>query len=111
MNGTIGRVNGEKPTTYNAKKIDEEPKDPLIRNLVQKGKEFAISSNTRRQLVNINGSMNVVDSTDLVVDFADMINAQSTTRVLGKLMQRVRSERIYIISENIKYYCYKPLKD
>lgn len=79
---------------------------------IEKGKEYAMPSNTGRQRVNINGAMNGLDPTDMVVDFADMINAQSTIRVLEKIQAKnVFREKIYIVGDNARYYCSKPLKE
>lgn len=51
---------------------------------IEKGQDYNMPSNTGRQRLNINGAMNGQDPTDIVVDFADMINAQSTIRLFEK---------------------------
>ena len=79
---------------------------------IETGKEYAIPSNTGRQRVNINGAMNGEDPSDMVIDFADMINAQSTIRLLNKIEKKnPNKKKIYIISDNARYYKSRLLKD
>lgn len=79
---------------------------------IEKGKEYAMPSNSGRQRVNINGAMNGVDPTDIQVDFADMVNAQSTICLLEKIeAKNVFKKRIYLIGDNARYYRCKLLKE
>ncbi len=79
---------------------------------IEKGKEYSIPSNTGRQRVNINGAMNGEDPTEVLVDFADMINAQSTIRLLSKIEKKnPNKKKIYIISDNARYYNSRLLKE
>lgn len=79
---------------------------------IEKGKEYAMPSNTGRQRVNINGAMNGVDPTDLVMDFTEMINAQSTIRLFEQIeAKNPFKSTIYVIGDNARYYNSKMLKE
>ena len=69
-------------------------------------------SNTGRQRVNINGAMNGEDPTDLVMDFTEMINAQSTIRLFKQIeAKNPFKTTIYVIGDNARYYNSKLLKE
>lgn len=79
---------------------------------IEKGKEYNMPSNTGRQRLNINGAMNGEDPTDIVVDFADMINAQSTIRLFEKIeAKNPFKNKVYVIGDNARYYNSKLLKE
>lgn len=79
---------------------------------IEKGKDYHMPSNTGRQRLNINGAMNGEDPTDIVVDFAEMINAQSTIRLFEKIEAKNPFKRkIYVIGDNARYYNSKLLKE
>jgi len=79
---------------------------------IEKGKDYNMPSNTGRQRLNINGAMNGEDPTDILVDFADMINAQSTIRLFSQIEARNPfKRRIYVIGDNARYYNSKLLKE
>lgn len=79
---------------------------------IEKGKEYTMPSNTGRQRVNINGAMNGDDPTDLVMDFTEMINAQSTIRLFEQIeAKNPFKSTIYVIGDNARYYNSKLLKE
>jgi transposase len=79
---------------------------------IEKGTDYNMPSNTGRQRININGAMNGGDPTDIVVDFAEMINAQSTIRLFEKIEAKNPYKRnIYVIGDNAWYYNSKLLKE
>ena len=78
---------------------------------IKTGEDFIIPTNTGRKRVNINGALNAHDVTDVVIDVTDSVNAQSTIRLLEKLKEENQSKRrIYIYSDNARYYRSKLLK-
>jgi len=78
---------------------------------IRTGEDFIIPTNTGRKRVNINGALNAHDVTDAVIDVADSVNAQSTIRLLEKVKKKKPSKRrIYIYSDNARYYRSKLLK-
>ena len=79
---------------------------------IEKGKDYTMPSNTGRQRININGAMNGEDPTDIVVDFTEMINAQSTIRLFEKIEAKNPFKKtIYVIGDNARYYNSKLLKE
>ena len=72
---------------------------------ILKGQEYELSANTGRQRININGAMNAQDPTETYVDYTDSVNAQSTQRVIEHILEANKnSKRIYLVSDNAKYY-------
>lgn len=79
---------------------------------IEKGTDYPMPSNTGRQRLNINGAMNGKDPTDIVVDFAEMINAQSTIRLFEQIeLKNPFKKTIYVIGDNARYYNSKLLKE
>jgi transposase len=79
---------------------------------IPKGTEYHMPSNTGRQRVNINGAMNGEDPTDVVVDFPESVNAQSTINVCEDLLARNPDKKtIYFVMDNALYYRSKCFKE
>lgn len=79
---------------------------------IEKGKEYTMPSNTGRRRVNINGAMNGEDPTDLVMDFTEIKNAQSTIRLFKQIeAKNPFKTTIYVIGDNARYYNSKLLKE
>lgn len=77
---------------------------------IMKGEEYELPTNSGRKRLNINGAMNAQHPEDVVTDFTESVNAQSTQRLMEKLMkQNSKKKRIYIISDNALYYKNKAL--
>ena len=78
---------------------------------IKKGKEFPIPSNTGRRRININGAVNAEDPTNVYVDYTDSVNAQSTIRLLTQILaHQKKAKKIYIYSDNARYYKCKILQ-
>jgi transposase len=78
---------------------------------IRTGQDFAVPANTGRKRLNINGALNAHDVTDVVIDEAGSVNAQSTVRLLEKIGKRNGDKcRIYIYSDNARYYHSRLLK-
>lgn len=72
---------------------------------IQKGQNYTIPANSGRQRININGAMNAQDPTEIVVDYTDSVNAQSTQRLIENILEaNPSSKKIYLVSDNAKYY-------
>ncbi|MEL6989414.1 MAG: IS630 family transposase, partial [Bacteroidota bacterium] len=79
---------------------------------IKKGKDYPIPSNTGRKRVNKNGAIDAEDSTNVCVDYTESVNAQSTIRLLEQILEsQVEAKRIYIYSDNAKYYRSKVLQE
>src|SRR5690606_30872969 len=67
---------------------------------ILKGQEYELSANTGRQRININGAMNAQDTTETYVEYTDSVNAQSTQRVIERVIQANENNKvIYVVSE------------
>ncbi len=78
---------------------------------IKKGKVKELKSNTGRQRLNINGAFNI-DELSIVVGYDDSINAQSTISLLKKIESKhPRSDVIYTICDNARYYRSKMVKE
>jgi transposase len=73
-----------------------------------KGKPIAIGfempTNPGRKRVNINGSLNAHDVTDVIVREDETINAQSTVRLWEAQKARHPDKTIFNICDNARYY-------
>jgi len=70
---------------------------------IKKGKDANLKANTGRQRINLNGAYNLEDHT-VVIQEAEMINAQSTVSLLSEMLQKQRTGLIYVILDNARYY-------
>jgi transposase len=71
---------------------------------IKRGANKTLESNTGRKRVNINGAVNIAQL-DVVTEFDERVNAQSTIGLLRKLIGKHRkAKKIYIICDNARYY-------
>ena len=71
---------------------------------IKKGTTKEIKSNTGRRRLNINGAIDI-ENTSISVDYGVSINAQSTISLLKKIeLKYTEAENIYIICDNAGYY-------
>lgn len=71
---------------------------------IKRGTTKTLESNTGRKRVNINGAMNI-DQLNIVTEFDERVNAQSTIALLKKLIRKHRKAKtIYVICDNARYY-------
>jgi len=71
---------------------------------IKRGTTKTLESNTGRKRVNINGAVNI-DQLDIVTEFDERVNAQSTIALLKKLIRKHRKAKtIYVICVNARYY-------
>jgi transposase len=71
---------------------------------IKRGTTKTLESNTGRKRVNINGAVNI-DHLNVVTEFDERVNAQSTIALLKKLIRKHRKARtIYVICDNARYY-------
>jgi len=77
---------------------------------IEKGKELEQPTVSGRDRVNINGIINANDVTDVIALDCDSVNAESTKELYQKALERhPGAEKIYIISDNARYYRNKEL--
>ena len=79
---------------------------------IEKGQEFAQPTVSGRERVNINGLLNAYDVTDVIAHDCDSVNAQSTKDLYEAALEKhPKASKIYIISDNAKYYRNKDLQE
>jgi transposase len=78
---------------------------------IKVGEEKEIPANCGRQGVNINGAVNI-DTMDIITDFTDSVNGQSTIRLLEKILKHHPNAKvIHIFLDNAGYYRSKIVKE
>lgn len=79
---------------------------------IKRGHKKELKTNTGRKRVNINGALNL-DGLDVVMRTDDSINAQSTIALLNQIESKhdEKTEVIYIICDNARYYRSKLVKE
>lgn len=78
----------------------------------KRGQNKEVSSNTGRNRLNINGAMNAHAPEEVTVVESECINAQSTQKLLEKLLDRyIDKETIWVIADNARYYDNTTLRD
>lgn len=78
---------------------------------IKKGTDKKVKSNTGRQRLNINGVYSPVDH-EIIVREDDQINSESTINLFKMIESKhINLGRIYIISDNAKYYYSKAVKE
>ena len=60
---------------------------------IMKGQEYEMPSNSGRQRLNINGAMNVKNPTDILIDYTESVNAQSTQRLISKILSKNKNKK------------------
>ena len=71
---------------------------------IKRGTDKTIESNTGRSRVNINGAVDIA-RLQVVVEFGEAVNAQSTLALLRKLEARhPKAKTIYVYCDNARYY-------
>ena len=71
---------------------------------IKRGTDKSLESNTGRARININGAIDI-DHQDVVVEFGESVNAQTTVTVLQALESKhPEAERIYVYCDNARYY-------
>ncbi|MBT3878715.1 MAG: IS630 family transposase [Candidatus Scalindua sp.] len=71
---------------------------------IKKGATKELKSNTGRRRLNINGAIDV-ENTSISVDYGVSINAQSTISLLEEIeLKHTEAETIYVICDNARYY-------
>jgi len=72
---------------------------------IEKGTELEQPTVSGRDRVNINGLINAKDVTDVITVDCQSVNAQSTKEIYQLALEKhPESDKIYIISDNAKYY-------
>jgi transposase len=72
---------------------------------IEKGKELEQPTVSGRDRVNINGLVNAKEVTDVIAIESERINAQSTKELYQLALEKhPEAEKIYIISDNARYY-------
>lgn len=79
---------------------------------IEKGKDLEQPTVSGRDRVNINGLINAKDVTDVIYVDSQSINAQFTKELYQKALERHSgAKKIYIISDNARYYRNKELTE
>ena len=77
---------------------------------IEKGAEFEQPTVSGRDRVNINGLVNAKDVVDVIAIDCERINAQSTKETYQLALEKhPKAEKIYVISDNARYYKNKEL--
>lgn len=76
---------------------------------IKKGEEKELKANTGRERLNINGAYDI-ETHQLVFHEDESVNAQSTITLLQKLQNKQSTGKIYIISDNARYYRSKAVR-
>jgi len=78
---------------------------------IRRGVDKELKSNHGRERVNINGAVDI-DTKEIVTDFTDSVNSQSTIRLFQKLeAKHLGANVIHVITDNAKYYKSQLLKE
>ena len=77
---------------------------------IKKGKEKPLLTNTGRQRININGAYDI-ENQNVVISEDERINAQSTIKLLGKMLKAQPSGILYVILDNARYYRSRLVKE
>lgn len=77
---------------------------------IYQGEDFEIPANPGRKRVNINGALNALKVTDVIIVEADRINAQSCIELWKKQRRKHPGKTIYNICDNAPYYHSKVLR-
>ncbi len=76
----------------------------------KRGQEAELKANTGRQRININGVIDI-ETHQMVTDFTDSVNAQSTIRLFRKLEKKHSGKKvIYVFCDNARYYRSRKVK-
>lgn len=79
---------------------------------IEKGEQLEQPTVSGRDRVNINGLLNAYDVTDVIAHDCESVNAQSTRNLYEEALARhPEASRIYIISDNARYYHNRELKE
>lgn len=71
---------------------------------ILQGEDFEMPANPGRKRVNINGSLNAHDVTDVIVREDETINAQSTVKLWEAQREKHPGKTIFNICDNARYY-------
>jgi transposase len=78
---------------------------------IKKGATKELKSNTGRRRLNINGAIDI-ENTSISVDYGVSINAQSTISLLEEIeLKHTEAENIYVICDNARYYRSRKVKE
>ena len=79
---------------------------------IETGTEFELETLSGRDRININGAINAQNPTEIHTVIDESVNAQSTISLFEKILAaNPHNDKIYIISDNAKYYRSKILKE
>lgn len=78
---------------------------------IKSGEDFEVASNTGRERVNINGAVNALDVSDIVVREDERINAASTIALYEQLETKHPEGSIAVICDNARYYRSRLVKE
>jgi len=70
---------------------------------IRRGTDMVIKANTSRQRINLNSAY-YLDDHSVVIQEAEMINAQSAVSLLNEMLRKQPLGMIYVILDNARYY-------
>ncbi|WP_345375351.1 IS630 family transposase, partial [Algivirga pacifica] len=77
---------------------------------IKKGKEYYVPSNSGRDRVNINATLNTKEVTDVITHTSDTVDTESTITLFKEVEAHYSNKNtIYIICDNARYYRSKKL--
>jgi transposase len=104
--------NEEKSVVYYADGVHPTHNSRSTYAWIEKGTELEQPTVSGRDRVNINGLLNAKDVTDVISVDCERVNAQSTKEMYRLALEKhPGAEKIYIISDNAKYYKNKELTE
>jgi transposase len=99
------KENPDKVAVYYADGVHPQHNTHCSYGWIKRGENKEIKTNTGRQRMNINGAINANNPTDVIIEEATAINAQSTIALLKKIEKRNPNlEIIYLVADNARYY-------
>lgn len=105
-------VANNKATIYFADGVHPTHNTRSTHAWIEKGTEREQFTVSGRDRVNINAVMNAMDPTDVIVVECKSVNSESTKELYQKvLLRKSEFEKIYIISDQAKYYHNKRLSE
>lgn len=79
---------------------------------IKKGEQKAISTNSGRRRINLNGAINAHHPEQIVIHEAETIDATATIALYEKILARYPDKKqIYVLGDNARYYRNEQLKE
>ncbi len=78
---------------------------------IPRGTDHELPTASGRDRVNINGALNAMDPTEVIVEITERVNSESTRALYQKIVEANPDKKtVHVICDNAKYYRNKELK-